>query len=137
LDQDEHGYPPAETEILWAKPSDGCRFLIDNIPFFVMGISTGDEVVVKELENKLYFLTLATASGNSTFRLVLSDPTTSEKVRTRLALLGCPSEYNERLALVAVEVPTEVNIDPFLKYVIEAQQKGELDIEEGALRHKV
>jgi hypothetical protein len=39
---DEGG--PFSTESMWARPIDGDVFVLDNIPFYVFGVSFGDHV---------------------------------------------------------------------------------------------
>ncbi len=40
LQQDEDGYPPVTRESLWATPTDGGLYRLDNIPFFAHGCAT-------------------------------------------------------------------------------------------------
>lgn len=62
-------------------------------------------------------------------------PGKSYQIRGDLGLLGCSVEFHKNVALLAVEIPGAVSIEPFLDYVMAAQERDELDIEEGALRH--
>lgn len=137
LERDEDGYPPSDYERLWATPLPSGNYLIDNIPFFVMGISTGDEVSAKQEGAELNFDKLVKPSGASTFRLVPTDLETTAKIRADIEALGCSSEYNQQVGLIAVEVPASSSIQPFLDYIVEKQEEGALDIEEGALRHEL
>jgi hypothetical protein len=137
LRPDEDGYPPASSEGIWALPLENGNFLIDSIPFYVLGISPDDEVAAETSGEELVFKNLIRPSGNSTFRLLLTEPDTSEVVRSQLRLLGCESEFNQFVGLVAVEIPASVDIHPFLDFIVEARDEGNLDFEEAALRHKV
>lgn len=137
LEQDEDGYPPATKEGVWAMPLPNGHFVIDNIPFFASGVSAEDEVEVERVDGELRFNKVLKPSGISTFRLILSDPETNPIVRAELEALGCKSEYNQHIGLIAVEVPASTSIHPFLDYIVEAKEKGLLDFEEGALRHKL
>ena len=137
LERDEDGYPPSDYERLWAKPLPGGHYLIDNIPFFVMGISTGDEVSVRAEDGELIFDRLIEPSGTSTFRLIPADPSVSEKLRADIKALGCGVECNQHLGLIAAEVPASIPIQPFLEYIVEGQERGIIDVEEGALRHEL
>jgi hypothetical protein len=47
LDRDEDGYPPDDVETLWGWETKPGLYCIDNIPFFVKGISPGDVVSAK------------------------------------------------------------------------------------------
>ena len=138
LKPDEDGYPPVAFEGLWAEPLSNGHFRIDNIPFYVYGISTGDEVEAKPNEHdKLHYHALTRASGNSTFRLFVADKNNRPKVRTRLAQLGGRSEVDEQAGLIAVEIPEKTNIYPVLDYLVKGRDSGEWDFEEAALRHAV
>jgi len=137
LEKDEDGYPPSDYERLWAVPLPGGNYRIDNIPFFVMGISAEDEVSVESEGEELFFKELVKPSGISTFRVIPSDPSMSGKVRADIAALDGKSEYNQEAGVIAVEIPASSRIHPFLGYLVEEQEKGMLDFEEGALRHEV
>ncbi|WP_026293255.1 DUF4265 domain-containing protein [Rudaea cellulosilytica] len=137
LEQDADGYPPVKREGLWAKPLLNGNFVIDNIPFYVAGISAEDEIEAERIDGELLFKKLLKPSGISTFRLILTDPTINATVRAQLETLGCKSEYNESMGLVAVEIPSTTPIHPFLAYIAAKKEEGELDFEESALRHKL
>lgn len=137
LEQDEDGYPPSAYERLWAVPLDNGNYQIDNIPFFVVGISSGDEVSVDSEDGELLFKKLIRASGASTFRLYSHDQSKSQKVRADIEALGAKSEYNQYIGVIAVEIPEHISIRPFLDYIVEEQEKGAIDVEEGVLRHDI
>ena len=136
LEKDEDGYPPSDYERLWATPLPNGNYRIDNIPFFVMGISADDEVSVESEGEELFFKDLVKPSGISTFRVIPSDQSVSENVRADIMALGGKSEYNREVGVIAVEIPASSRIHPFLDYIVEEQEKGALDFEEGALRHE-
>src|SRR5262245_5377260 len=62
-----------EAENLWAEPLGGNRFRIDNVPFYVYGISSEDVVVANELEGRLRFQEVASRGGHSTYRVLVKD----------------------------------------------------------------
>lgn len=137
LERDENGYPPSDYERLWAVPLNNGNYVIDNIPFFVMGISAEDEVSVEVEGEELFFKELVKSSGVSTFRVIPSDQSMTEKVRADIGTLGGKSEYNQEVGVIAVEVPAASPINPFLDYMLDGQENGILDFEEGALRHEM
>jgi hypothetical protein len=47
LPQDEDGWPPAGSEGLWAVPVTPDVVRLDNTPFFVRGVATGDLIRVR------------------------------------------------------------------------------------------
>ena len=44
LDVDHDGWPPAESEGLWAEPLGDDTFRVDNTPWFVRNLASGDVV---------------------------------------------------------------------------------------------
>ncbi|WP_410963932.1 DUF4265 domain-containing protein, partial [Salmonella sp. ZJHZ20_0162] len=58
----------SETESLWALPS-GKGFKLDNIPFYVKGVSVGDVVSAEEIDGNLCMKEILEPSGHSTVRL--------------------------------------------------------------------
>lgn len=137
LQEDDSGYPPVSSERLWAKPLPNGNFKLDNIPFYASGVSTGDEVEADQVDGELIFRRVAIASGNSTFRILPIDVATNTTIRNDLAALGCRSEFNQHVGVIAVEIPESLRIQPFLDYIVDAQNAGLIDIEEGALRHQI
>jgi hypothetical protein len=137
LDQ-EDGYPPIARESVWARSSSENRYLIDNIPFFVRGISPDDEVEVDFISGEAFFRRLYRPSQVSTFRLFLFDPVNDRtRIREQLKKLKCESEYNQHIGLLAVAIPANIAIQPFLDYAFNQKENGVLDVEEGALRHSI
>jgi len=53
LDQDEDGWPPAESEGLWAVPLGGDLYRVDNTPWFVRGVAAADTIEARVDENGL------------------------------------------------------------------------------------
>ena len=137
IEHNEDGYPPDSCERLWAKPLVNGNYEIDNIPFFVYDISAGDEVSAQMIDGELTFGVRVVKSTNSTFRLIAKQNDNSSKIRDIIQGFDCRSEFNARVNLIAVEVPGSVSIKPFIDYIVAARARGELDYEEGALRHSL
>jgi len=47
LEKDADGYPPVNSESMWAVPMGEFRFRIDNIPFFVYGVFVHSKLYVR------------------------------------------------------------------------------------------
>jgi Domain of unknown function (DUF4265) len=137
LERDENGYPPDDWESLWAYEVGGDLFRIDNIPFFVRGISSEDVVAVERAGDELHFKSLVRPSANSVFRIYASNPTDVQPLRDALGNLQVESELSHIPELVAVEVPGTVAIEPILKLLMTGVNEGRWEIQEGTLRHKV
>jgi hypothetical protein len=138
LPRDEDGYPPIACEALWAVSLPDGNFRIDNIPFYVCGISSGDEVNAERNERgDLEFRRLMRPSGNSVFRLFVSDANEHAEVRARFEQLGCKLEIDRKAGLVAIEIPQHTSILPILDCLMDGKNRGAWDFEEGALRHSI
>jgi hypothetical protein len=137
LEQDEEGYPPSNWESLWALETEDGLFSIDNIPFFVKGISSGDVVAAEQSEGELRFKELVRPSSNSVFRLYVSDVSEVPSARERLSALGCESEQSHIPKLIAVEIPGSVPIQPVASFFDTGAESGLWEYEEGVLRHPI
>ena len=137
LKQDEDGYPPDTWESLWAYETEPGQYTIDNIPFYVKNISSGDVVAVDQDGTELRFQKLVQASTNSVFRLYFSDLSDVKAIRQRLRHLGCESEQSHIPKLIAVEIPGTVSIEPVARLFDEGAESGRWEYEEGVLRHTI
>lgn len=71
LDRDESGWPPAESEGLWALPLGGGLFRLDNTPWFVRGVAAEDVVVASpDADGTLWFVRVHERAGRSVVRVV-------------------------------------------------------------------
>lgn len=134
LGQDEDGYPPDDYESLWALPS-GSNYEIDNIPFFVQGISYGDIVEADNVNDELWFRSVVKKSDNSTLRVICFDTSKVMEVRNHLSSLGCSSELSHIEGLFAVDIPENCDYSTIQKYLDQKEQEDILEYEEASIRH--
>ena len=137
LQRDEDGYPPDKWESLWAYETELGLYCVDNIPFYVRGISSGDVVSAEEDCGQLLFKKLVRPSTNSVFRLYLSDASDMQAARDQFRGLGCETELSNLPRLVAVEIPDEVDFEPVGSLFQQGAAGGRWEYEEGVLRHKI
>ena len=146
LVQDEDGYPPAAVESVWATALGQGRFRLDNIPFFVYGVSCFDIVLAQERDDgALWFDTLAEASGHSTIRVTIFRDSSDrrprdervEELRADLRKLGCDSERSHIPGLFSIDVPPEVPLRPVKETLERGKDKGFWDYEEATLAHSL
>jgi hypothetical protein len=135
---DEDGYPPVGAESLWAKRLSNGNFELDNIPFYVYEIASGDEISAEiQSDGKFWFSSLIRSKGNSVFRIIVNDDDKLNFVRQSLLDLGCPSEVNQHARLIALEVVVDQDISPLLRFLMTNKNSGYFDFEEGVLRHLI
>jgi hypothetical protein len=142
LKRDEDGYPPADTEGLWAEPLGNNLFKIDNVPFFVKGISCEDVVEAEpDSKGELRYRALVRPSAHNTLRVILfresPDPRPLEErvadLRRQLEQVGCSTELSHMPGLVAVETDS-ASINRALG-VLQSGEKANLwEYEEGVVR---
>ena len=134
---DEDGYPPVRVEGLWARRQTNGNIVLDNIPFYAMGVGAGDEVSVKlSPGNKaIWFDSIVKSGGTSVFRIFSKDIHALDQIKMPLLALGCPSEVDEKMGLIAFEVPSGSDIAPVLDFLMSGQSEDRFDFEEGVLRH--
>lgn len=123
-------------ESLWATPEGDGRYRLLNSPFYAYGVSFDDVVFAKKIGRRLFFHGLSTASGRSTYRLLLE--TARNKLQpikarlSRLNELGCTYEVGPVLAL---DVPPAADIHRVYRLLEEGEAKGLWEFEEGHCGH--
>lgn len=134
LEKDEDGYPPNDYETLWARIKQKGLYEIDNIPFFVRGVSPGDLVTARDKDGLLYFDGISKESLNSVLRVIAYDESIIPKLREELLEMGCESELSHVPNLIAVQVPANINLNDVLQFLDVGESNGEWEYETGALR---
>lgn len=113
LQQDEDGYPPDRYQTLWAVALErGGLYRLDNIPFYVKGVSSEDVVLAEWKEDRLEFVRLVEASTSSVYRVFVGDQSDEQSARDRFRELGCQSEQSYVPRLFTMEIPATVSLEP-------------------------
>ena len=132
--QDAQGYPPATSKSMWAVPLGHSRFQLDNIPFFVCGVSCIDTVSAqRETSGLLKYYQLLESGGHSTLRVIFHNSATDlrplrdrvNELRNRLRELGCPSEQSHIPGLISIDIPREVDITE-ARTILDAGERQQL-----------
>ncbi len=144
LSPDENGYPPVSSESMWAVPLGQSRFRLDNIPFFICGVSCFDVVSARmDTNGLLKYERLLQAGGHSTLRVLFYETSSDTRpiqervneLRSAFRELACTSELSHIPRLISLDVPPEVNINDALR-ILDAGEKQELwEYEEATLAH--
>ncbi len=126
LRRDEHGWPPAASETLWAVPTGiAGHYRIDNIPFFVVGVSLGDVVLAAAGERMLEFVRVVEKSGHRSVGLRYRSDQVRSNVRTVLTGFGCRVESGDSPTVLAVDIPPTVSQE-VTEYLAGLEELGEL-----------
>jgi hypothetical protein len=144
LSQDENGYPPVTSESIWAVPLGQLHFRLDNIPFFVCGVSCFDVILARlDVNGLLKYVRLLETGGHSTLRVLFYESTSDTRpmdervreLRSTFRNLMCTSELSHIPRLISVDVPPEVNLNRVL-CILDAGENQELwEYEEASISH--
>jgi len=146
LTQDSTGYPPATSEALWAVRVGPAQFRLDNIPYFVCGVSCFDVIEAQEeTAGHFKYLRLVQPSGHSTLRVTLYDKggdhrSVEERVnelRKQLQALGCSSEVSHIAGLISIDVPPDTVLADVRSVLEAGMTRGEWGYEEASLGESV
>jgi hypothetical protein len=124
-------------ETVWAAIVDKKKghYQIDNIPFYIPMISSGDIVFAEydEQEERLTYRETIRVSGNSTIQVVLlSDVQTELELREVFKQMGCESEGTSSGYFV-MEVPQNLNYAPIKQKLHELFKDKIIDYTESCL----
>jgi hypothetical protein len=139
LPREDEGWPPAESEGLWAAPLGDDLYRIDNTPWFVRNLSADD--VVKALagsDGVLWAVEPVQWAGRLTVRVIprrdgpLQGDTTP--VVDALEPLGVRCEVMQRpVQMVALDIPADAPLVPVKALLQQRTSDGWWDFEEGCV----
>lgn len=138
LEVDDDGWPPAESEGLWAEPLGDDIFRIDNTPWFVRNLAAGDLVrATVGRDGLLWFSDRVEWSGRCTIRVI---PRASGQLQgSRQAVLdafsplGVAGEGIEQYGMVALDVPSEADLQSVKALLMAGENDGRWFFEEGCV----
>jgi hypothetical protein len=138
MDVDEDGWPPASVESLWAVDLGDGTVRLDNTPWFVRGVASGDIIRVDVDEDGLRWAgETIRASDNCTIRLiVLKDDGSAAARQSVLEIfhrLGTTGEGIERFRMVALDVPPTADLIRIRKLLEHGESQGWWEWEEGCV----
>jgi hypothetical protein len=137
LVRDEGGWPPAESEGLWAEPLGGDRYRVDNTPWFVRGTSADDVVrATPGADGVLWFAETLEQSGRQTIRIIprTAGPLNGDRQAVLDAFAGLDVSgegLNDQLRIVALDIGPDVDIAAAKKLCIDGEVDGWWYFEEG------
>ncbi|MFF7492938.1 DUF4265 domain-containing protein [Streptomyces rubiginosohelvolus] len=115
METDEDGWPPASVESLWAVDLDDGTVRLDNTPWFVRGVASGDVIRVQADDDGVFWAgETMQPSQNCTIRLIVLKDAGSAAARQSVLevfhRLGTTGEGIERFGMVALEVPPQADL---------------------------
>lgn len=130
-----------EAENLWAEALGDSRYRIDNIPFYVYGISLDDVVRAEDIGGKLVFCEVISRGGHSTYRVLVKDSAGCDSADFKsqwllLEGLGCTREI-AKTRWIAIDVPPVADVFSVYKILEVSEERGIWTFEEGYCGHSV
>jgi hypothetical protein len=128
-------WPPVAAENLWGLPgSVEGEYVIDNIPFFVRGLSRFDTVQAEAGgDDILTFVKILGSSGHSTIRVFVSGRLTVEQSTLEIEKLGCGVETGGFKDLLAVDIPDAATRLALIRTLKEWKRESLVEYEDGKI----
>ena len=136
----EEGFPPISVESLNAR-MDAHGYVLDNTPFFAVGVARGDRVEVEPISDKTdqyAFKRVVASSSNKALSIILLEAGTKELVYQQFRERGCYCEYGEfgqagSLQMLAVSIPGDCDYEAVTRLLDELEAQGRLSYAELAV----
>ena len=139
LEPDNHGWPPAESEGLWAVPLGGGVFRIDNTPWFARNVAADDLFRAEpDADDLLWAGERLRWSGNCTIRVIpFQDGPLAGSQQAVLDLfvpMGAVGEgYGSALNIVGLTVPPDADLRTIKRALQQGEANGSWAYEEGCV----
>lgn len=139
LKVDDDGWPPAESEGMWAEPVDGDRYRVENTPWFVRGLACGDVIEARTDEDAMLWATEGvSSSGHLAIRVIpfRAGPLggSAEAVLEAFEALGVSGEGAEPVfPIVALDVAPEADWQAVKALLVAGEEDGRWSYEEGCV----
>ena len=131
LTPDDEGWPPVPVEPIWVQPLGDDRYRLLNVPFFALGVSSGDVIqATRDSTGIRHFVKVVQPSDRSTIRIIVAEPEGVEALADQIIRRGCLVEASYIPALLAIDVPPEEDYAALLALLDEFEAAEVLDYEE-------
>lgn len=111
----------ANTETLWARPTEANLYQLDNSPFFAYGVSWQDIIETRLADDHvLEYVRCVKKSGNRTVRVIFQDYRSTdpgaEVVLRGLRSMGCSYEGMQP-RMISINVPPRVDLGAIANFL--------------------
>lgn len=134
LEKDEDGYPPDDSETLWVEELVDGNYRVDNIPFYIRGISPDDVVSGELCGGVLLYKSLVRRSTISVLRVIFFHSDHAARVLKGLVDCGCRWEGSHLPNFYSIEAPNSCAHECAEKLLAQEVSNDVLDYEESSLR---
>lgn len=132
LEVDEEGFPPISAEFLIGKLKSENTAVLDNTPFFVLGVALGDTVRCTGSPPDMKFEALVEESGYKAISVIFVDNSYDDELYQLLKAAGCYVEYGEfpEYNMIAAAIPPKANYDGVRDLLEAAENDGKISFAE-------
>ena len=139
LERDESGWPPAESEGLWALPVDMNLFRLDNTPWFASGVAADDIVEASpDRDGVLWFVRVRSRGERTVIRVIprADGPLAGDRqaVLDAFTPLGVTGEgMSSPVNMVALDIGPAAPIASVKSLLVQGQADGRWYYEEACI----
>lgn len=139
IERDADGFPPADSEGLWAVPVGNGSYRIDNTPWFARNVAAEDIFLAHPDEDgRLWAGERLRWSGNCTIRVIpfAEGPLagSQQAVLDMFVPMGAEGEgYGSGLNIVALTIPPNANLSAIKQTLRQGEANGSWAYEEGCI----
>ncbi|MGC3994735.1 MAG: DUF4265 domain-containing protein [Propionicimonas sp.] len=139
LDRDEDGWPPAESEGVWAVPPAGNLFRVDNTPWFARGVAAEDTIEARvDGDGVAWFVRVRERGGRIVVRVIprVDGPLggSLQSVLERFASLGVRGEgMSSPVNMVALDIGPNAPLRSVKALLVSGEADGLWNFEEGCI----
>jgi hypothetical protein len=139
LERDEDGWPPAESEGLWAEPVGGDLYRLDNTPWFARGVAAADLIEAKpDADGMLSFVQIRGRGGRIVVRVIPRDdgPLGGDRqgVLDVFQPLGVGAEgMSSPVNMVALDIGPGASLSSVKSLLVTGESDGRWYYEEGCI----
>jgi hypothetical protein len=139
LQRDSDGWPPVESEGVWAKPCGGTEYELDNVPWFARSVAFGDRVRAEpDDDGGILVEERRSWSGRYTVRVIPhGDEPAREQLQTIIeafSVLGAACEGGlPAFKIVALDIPPTARLAEIKSLLVEGEAQGRWGFEEGCI----
>ena len=138
VQRDDEGWPPVESEGLWAEPLGDDRYRVDNTPWFARNLAADDVVIAHAGSDGVLWATeRAEWSGRLTIRVIpfRKGPLNGDRqaVLDAFEPLRVSGEGIEQYSIVALDVPSDADLASVKRLLREGEADGRWDYEESCV----
>jgi len=114
---------------------DDDGYELDNIPFFVYGVSKGDVLAFQKNKDEFVASSVLKNNGHSTMRMYMNVEHRKNAVIYALQLLGGFTNSAVTSPLFSLDIPPEISFAAIDRFLKEKMNEGILDYEDACLQH--